>query len=158
MTLTATFMAVIEATWQVSAGAVKYLLLALLLFGAYRLRPGNVAEARKTLRYSLKQLILHRKQTLVYSLIGGGIVLAILPSQPVSAYIATGTGFGYALAKIRKDPPEPEERNYRRIMTVFMAALLISVSLLSIAAVATNIPLLNHLAALYLYSLVFWKL
>ncbi len=158
MPLTATLMSVIEATWQVSAGTVKYLLLALLIFSAYRIRPGNLAEIRETLLYGLKQLILHRKQTLIYSLLGGGIILTILPSQPVFAYIITSAGFGYTFIKFWKARPEPVKPSYRRAVTVFLTFLLVAALIIDIAAVVTNFAILDSLAALYLYSLVFWKL
>ncbi len=155
MGLQSLLMAVVENTWMVSTATMKYLLTGLVLINLYRYRNGGLKKLIGAIRQAADRIPMKFKSRIVYGMTISGIIATATFN---SAGIAAAAGITvYIIFKIwNQEVEEPEKIGG---VSGFIGYIIqISAVLTGLAAIFWNLEILNSLAALYIYLVIFWKI
>jgi len=142
-----------QSTWNISTVTVPYLVILLSATGVYMGSTSSFGKLLNTLSASVSDMVIRRQKEIVYSLIGGGLVMMMVPGKEYIAYIFIAGMFLHTVSKLLN-----MEIDFEKGKTKLKTAIFLSVILVSLAALAVPESFLNTLPVLYLFAIIFIRL
>ena len=142
-----------QSTWNISTATVPYLVLILSATGVYMGSASGFGKIINSLSVSVSEMVVRKQKEIVYSLIGGGFVLLMVPGHEYIAYIFISGMFLHIVSKLLN-----MEIDFEKGYTNFKTVIFLSVILVSLAALAVPGSFLNTLPVLYLFAIIFIRL